>query len=86
MSKKSHLSNNTFYSISRGTLNIDGQFFYGIHYQITDFIRSLDNELKEKEKIIDKIDHIINNQFNYYEYVDIINDIEDVLKGSDNSE
>lgn len=35
--------------------------------------------LKQKE-MIDKVKYILNNQFDYYEYVDIINNIEDVLK------
>ena len=44
------------------------------------------DERDKYKKIIDKINHILNNQFDYYEYVDIINEIEDILKESDNSE
>lgn len=37
------------------------------------------DERDKYKKTIDKINHILNNQFDYYEYVGIINDIEYVL-------
>lgn len=43
----------------------------------------LDGLLKENQelkKVIDKINHILNNQINYREFVDIVNAIEDVVK------
>lgn len=43
----------------------------------------LDGLLKENQKLkeaIDKIKHILNNQINYREFVDIVNAIEDVVK------
>ena len=43
----------------------------------------LDGLLKENQKLkeaIDKINHILNNQINYREFVDIVNAIEDVIK------
>lgn len=43
----------------------------------------LDGLLKENQElkeVIDKINHILNNQINYREFVDIINAIEDVVK------
>jgi hypothetical protein len=43
----------------------------------------LDGLLKENQKLkeaIDKINHILNNQINYREFVDIVNAIEDVVK------
>lgn len=36
--------NEEFYSIGRGSLNINGKFYYGLDYQITDFMRNLDQE------------------------------------------
>lgn len=42
----------------------------------------LDGLLKENQKLkeaIDKINHILNNQINYREFVDIVNAIEDVV-------
>lgn len=46
-----------FYSIGRGSLNLNGKFYYGLDYAITDFMRSLEEEnkslqsqLKEKEE------------------------------------
>lgn len=35
---------------------------------------------KAQKEVIDKLKHILNNQMNYREFVDIVNDIEDVLK------
>lgn len=45
--------NEEFYSIGRGSLNINGKFYYGLDYEITDFMRSLEEEnkqLKEQQK------------------------------------
>ena len=36
--------NKEFYSIGRGSLNINGKFYYGLDYQITDFMRNLEQE------------------------------------------
>lgn len=48
-----------FYSIGRGSLNLDGKFYYGLDYAITDFMRNLEqenNQLKEQlEKKYEKI-------------------------------
>ena len=43
----------------------------------------LDGLLKENQElkeVKDKINHILNNQINYREFVDIVNAIEDVVK------
>ena len=37
-------------------------------------------ENQELKKVIDKINHILNNQINYREFADIVNAIEDVVK------
>jgi hypothetical protein len=37
-------------------------------------------ENKKQKEVIDKLKHILNNQMNYREFVDIVNDIEDILK------
>lgn len=37
-------------------------------------------ENQELKKVIDKINHILNNQINYREFVDIVNAIENVVK------
>ena len=51
--------NEEFYSIGRGSLNINGKFYYGLDYQITDFMRSLEEEnQKLKEKLQQKEDVI----------------------------
>ena len=39
--------NEEFYSIGRGSLNINGKFYCGLDYQITDFMRSLEEENKQ---------------------------------------
>lgn len=37
-------------------------------------------ENKKQKEVINKINHILNNQINYREFVDIVNAIEDVVK------
>lgn len=37
-------------------------------------------QVKKQKEVIDKINHILNNQINYREFVDIVNAIEDVVK------
>lgn len=43
-------------------------------------IKDLEQQCKKQKEVIDKLKHILNNQMNYREFVDIVNDIEDVLK------
>lgn len=40
----------------------------------------LKRQCKRQKEVIDKINHILNNQINYREFVDIVNAIEDVVK------
>ena len=40
----------------------------------------LQQQCKKQKEVIDKINHILNNQINYREFVDIVNAIEDVIK------
>ena len=42
--------------------------------------QELSKENQELKKVIDKINHILNNQINYREFADIVNAIEDVVK------
>lgn len=84
-----------FYSIGRGNLNIDGKFYYGLDYTITDFMRSLEQERnnykelyeKEKEKR-EALKHILIGKFNSTQdtiYLDILTDIMQPLeKGNEN--
>lgn len=44
------------------------------------YIHELEQRVKEQKEVIDGINHILNNQINYREFVDMINDIEDVVK------
>lgn len=46
---------------------------------ILDYIVNLEHQVKKQKEVIDKIKHILNNQINYREFVDIVNDIEDIL-------
>lgn len=48
--------------------------------KINNLIIELSKENQELKKVIDKINHILNNQINYREFVDIVNAIEDVVK------
>lgn len=45
-----------------------------------DLSEQLQRENKVLKEVIDKINHILNNQINYREFVDIVNAIEDVVK------
>ena len=38
-----------FYSIGRGSLNIDGKFYYGLDYAITDFMIGLEKKTNDLE-------------------------------------
>lgn len=44
-----------FYSIGRGSLNLNGKFYYGLDYAITDFMNSLEEENKKYKEVIDKV-------------------------------
>ena len=43
-----------FYSIGRGSLNLDGKFYYGLDYAITDFMMDLEQQVKKQKEVIDK--------------------------------
>lgn len=47
--------------------------------KLSSYIRQLDKENQELKEAIDKINHILNNQINYREFVDIVNAF-DILK------
>ena len=50
-----------FYSIGRGSLNLNGKFYYGLDYAITDFMMDLEQQVKKQKEAINKIDNYINN-------------------------
>ena len=50
-----------FYSIGRGSLNLNGKFYYGLDYTITDFMMDLEQQVKKQKEAINKIDNYINN-------------------------
>ena len=52
--------NEEFYSIGRGNLNINGKFYYGLDYEITDFMRSLEEENKQLKEQLQQKEDIIN--------------------------
>lgn len=58
----------------------DSDITYAEIYILLKFIEDLQNENQQLKKVIDKINHILNNQINYREFVDIVNAIEDVIK------
>ena len=47
---------------------------------IINYINNLEQRVKKQQEVIDKIKYVLNNQINYREFVDIVNDIEDILK------
>lgn len=50
-----------FYSIGIGSLNLNGKFYYGLDYAITDFMNSLEQENKKYKEVIDKAINFIEN-------------------------
>ena len=53
-----------FYSIGRGSLNLNGKFYYGLDYAITDFMMDLEQQCKKQKGVIDDckedISHLLN--------------------------
>ena len=47
---------------------------------IQGYVEMIEEKNQELKEVIDKINHILNNQINYREFVDIVNAIEDVIK------
>lgn len=66
----------TVIKIENGEINFLGNC-YGENARCLDLLIKENKQLKE---VIDKINHILNNQINYREFVDIVNAIEDVVK------
>ena len=52
---------------------------YGYN-QCAKLLNETEQQCKKQKEAIDKINHILNNQINYREFVDIVNAIEDVIK------
>ncbi len=50
-----------FYSISRGSLNLNGKFYYGLDYEITDFMRNMEQENTNLKQALNEIREYINN-------------------------
>ena len=48
--------------------------------QCAKLLNETEQQCKKQKEVIDKINHILNNQINYREFVDIVNAIEDVVK------
>lgn len=77
--------NEEFYSIGRGSLNINGKFYYGLDYQITDFMRSLEEENKQLKEQLQQKEDIINKvreycDFGVREWITDDGFVEEVLK------
>lgn len=71
-----------FYSIGRGSLNLNGKFYYGLDYAITDFMMDLEQQVKKQKEVIDKAEKILNeckllmpHEFDWEEQVDNALDI-----------
>ena len=54
-----------FYSIGRGSLNLNGKFYYGLGYPITDFMKSLEQENLKLNKYKSIVDNFIKEQRKY---------------------
>lgn len=55
-----------FYSIGRGSLNLNGKFYYGLDYAITDFMRSLEEENKHLKDNWNNLKEYLNEGTFYY--------------------
>lgn len=58
----------------------DNQHLHNLNNTIFRELLNKKYENKKQKEVIDKINHILNNQINYREFVDIVNAIEDVVK------
>lgn len=59
-----------FYSIGRGSLNLNGKFYYGLDYAITDFMINLEQQNQKYKEVIDKA---INNSQYWIDYYTRLN-------------
>lgn len=48
--------------------------------QCAKWLNETEQQCEKQKEVIDKINHILNNQINYREFADIVNAIEDVVK------
>lgn len=55
-------------------------FKYSIEKHENDKLRQENEELVLYKSVINDIKHILNNQMDYREFVDIVNDIEEILE------
>ena len=71
-----------FYSIGRGSLNLNGKFYYGLDYSITDFMNSLEEENKKYKDVIDKLEKYIRLTVSEEEFIETEHYVEllDILK------
>ena len=71
-----------FYSIGRGSLNLNGKFYYGLDYSITDFMNSLEEENKKYKEVIDKLKKYIRLTVSEEEFIETEHYVEllDILK------
>lgn len=60
-----------FYSIGRGSLNLDGKFYYGLDYAITDFMMDLEQQCKKQKEVIDKIYELIKQHIRKDEFLEL---------------
>ena len=67
-----------FYRIGRGSLNLNGKFYYGLDYSITDFMNSLEQKNQKYKDVIHKVIEYIKIYRSYQKI-----DNKDYLKGRD---
>lgn len=58
--------NEEFYSIGRGSLNINGKLYCGLDYEITDFMRSLKEENQQLKDNWNKLKEFIAKEYYMY--------------------
>lgn len=68
-----------FYSIGRGNLNLNGKYYYGLDYEITNFMKNMENENTNLKQALNEIREYCNNPFNW-KYTDHYLEKNDILQ------
>ena len=73
-----------FYNIGRGNLNLNGNFYYGLDYEITDFMRKLEEENTNLKQALYEIREYVKGAYEMATYTKSVSldkeNIEDILQ------
>lgn len=71
--------NKEFYSIGRGSLNLNGKFYYGLDYAITDFMRNMEQENANLKQALNEIKDFLNKKDKLYLLCEGLDDILEII-------